>query len=142
MARDADSRPLRCPSDVLMLPSRAIGFVLMTTLVGACGFVIGLDAPRGKTLPRLPDAKPDPCLHVFTPDPPKTEDDAGPNSTDLPPFWMAVRTSSMGVDPDGGVPGFDLDGVCTCDGDPGSAFDAGPSCKPRNGANVACDDSD
>jgi hypothetical protein len=50
----------------------------------------------------------------------------------LPPFAVAMRTITF----KSGI-GYDLDGVCTCDGRPGSARDGAASCK---GSANPCDD--
>jgi hypothetical protein len=55
---------------------------------------------------------------------------------------MAVRRSYVGLsaqDPDAGLPGFDLDGVCTCEPSANTAHDGGPSCIPRAKAKTQCD---
>lgn len=73
----------------------------------------------------------DPCPHAGPPGPP-TIDDA-PGET-LPPFELAVDKAD--IDPVT-VPGFDLDGLCTCDTRPFTAGDGGPSCAAKGG--TTCD---
>jgi hypothetical protein len=121
-----------------MQPARALFTSALATLAMACGVFIGLSEPQGRELPPLPPPSVDPCVHTQEPTPPDTEDD-GP---DLPPFWLALRHSYIGAStthPDAGLLGFDLDGTCTCDRRPSTAFDGGPSCVPRGGAPPACD---
>ncbi len=72
---------------------------------------------------------------VATPPGPPARDEA-PTAA-VPAFWLSVRTATAG---DAGPRGLDLDGVCTCSGGPGAAWDGGAACTPRNGARVACDD--
>ncbi len=67
---------------------------------------------------------PDPCAHAFPAAPPDKDDAPG---EELPPFFVAVRSIQMAGD-NGQVPGFDLDGVCTCETRPETAYDGGPSC--------------
>lgn len=73
----------------------------------------------------------DPCAHVGPPGPPSTDDAPG---EELPPFVLAIDVATL--DP-AKAPGFDLDGVCTCDSRAGTAADGGPSCASR--PNVVCD---
>jgi hypothetical protein len=116
----------------------SIAVVLLGAVAAACGLFIGLEAPEGKPLPELPPRPPDPCAHAVPPEKPTAEDE-GP---DIPPFFLAVRRQLIGTTgtvPDAALPGFDLDGVCTCDPGVGTAFDASPSCVPRKNAKVQCD---
>lgn len=71
----------------------------------------------------------DPCLHAQPPGPPAADD--APD-LDLPDIVLAVDKVTLGA----AVGGFDLDGTCTCDGRPGGAHDAGPSCVTTG---VLCD---
>jgi hypothetical protein len=86
----------------------------------------GTDAGGG-----VPEAalRPDPCEHVSLPGPPLSDDAPG---EELPPFFIAVRTVSLTT----AAKGFDLDGVCTCDGRPDTARDGGGSCAA---AGTRCD---
>lgn len=79
------------------------------------------------------DATVDPCAH-HSPPPPPDKDDAP--DVELPTFFMAARTISLGSAMPGG---FDLDGVCSCDKDPGTAFDGGAACKAPSGGTGVCD---
>src|SRR5206468_3264530 len=59
---------------------------------------------------------------------------------DVGAIVLAVRTVSVAGALDGGAPiGFDLDGVCTCVTDPGTAHGGQPSCVPPDGSMIACD---
>lgn len=112
---------------------------VLGSLLVACGLILGLDKPQGVDLPPLPEAAADPCAHVGAPGRPAAEDEAG---ADVPPFWLALRRSYIGEtsNGDGGVSGFDLDGTCTCDTRPGTAYDGGSSCVPRGDAGApSCD---
>jgi hypothetical protein len=115
----------------------------LATLPIACGLFIGLDPPVAKDLPPLPPPPADPCIHAGPPAPPAAEDNGGLNNGgDVPPFWLAVRKTYIGVTagvPDAAPPGFDLDGVCSCDPRPGTAHDAVQSCVPLKGARAHCD---
>src|SRR6201999_3288911 len=54
-------------------------------------------------------------------------------------FYLGVRTLTLTAPAANGISGLDLDGVCTCDSDKGTAFDGGPSCTaPANGKET-CD---
>jgi hypothetical protein len=74
----------------------------------------------------------DPCSHVGPPGPPALEDDGA----SLPAFAMALEKVVVGRNTDGVLAGFDLDGVCTCESRPNTAFDGGASCQ---GLTAACD---
>ena len=70
-------------------------------------------------------APPDPCKHVLPPAPPPLDDAPG---DELPPFYIAVRTTRISNDMKT-IRGFDLDGVCTCNADKtNTAHGGGPSC--------------
>ncbi len=73
-------------------------------------------------------AIPDPCAHALPPPAPENDDD---RDTELAPFYLAVRTIDVVAKAGSTYHGFDLDGVCTCDERPGSAFAGGPSCTPK-----------
>lgn len=70
----------------------------------------------------------DPCKHELPPPLPENDDD---RDTEVPPFYLAVRTVDVIAKSGGSYRGFDLDGVCTCDERPGSARGGGPSCTPK-----------
>jgi hypothetical protein len=111
----------------------------LVTLPVACGLFLGLEPPEGKPLPPPAEAGADPCQHHGPPEPPAKED---PSNGDIPPFWLAIRRSYLGATaqtPDAGPPGFDLDGVCTCESSPNTAHDGGESCVPRAKSKPHCD---
>ncbi len=71
---------------------------------------------------------PDPCQHVAPPPPPLTDDDPAP-SKQLDPFIVAMSEYHLVPKGDaGGVLGYDLDDVCTCDTSEGAAHEGGGSC--------------
>ena len=119
-------------------------FVVLSLLtfagvIVACQVVAGIERVDKSDLPvPLPEAEPapptpDPCPHSVPPGPPLTDD--RPNLDDqLDPFFLAFReVHLLGRNDAGAAQGFDLDGVCTCDTSPGSAFDGGQSCRgPRS----------
>ena len=85
-------------------------------------------------------APPDPCKHVFAPTPPDLDDAPG---DELPPFYIAVRTTRISNDTKT-IRGFDLDGVCTCNADKttahagvASCLSAKPSCDLDGGVDNA-----
>lgn len=80
-------------------------------------------------------ALPDPCAHARPPGPPAPEptDDGG---ADLPEFELAL--AELKLDPTT-TPGFDLDGVCTCDGREGTALAGRSSCARPANAVTDCD---
>jgi hypothetical protein len=111
----------------------ALPFVIVAG--ASCGLLLDLHSPDARELPPLDDAATrDPCVHAAPPPLPDTEDEG----EDVPPFWLALRSFDL-ASANGGLPGFDLDGVCTCDGLPNTAFDASPSCVPRSSARTHCD---
>lgn len=123
--------------------TRRASFVVVAfgSCLVACGLVLGLDRPEGIDRPvaaeaGAADGATDPCAHVAAPPKPDKDDDA---NLELPPFWLALRATRIN-EPDAGPAGLDLDGVCTCSTEPGTARDAGPSCIPRAGSAVACDE--
>ena len=75
---------------------------------------------------------PDPCEHIA---PPPRAGGSAPGE-DLPDFELAL--GRMELDPVA-VPGFDLDGVCTCDPRPGSARAGASSCARPTTAPADCD---
>jgi hypothetical protein len=100
---------------------------LLACAVAACAAVLDIDE-----LPLRPDAaldggdgstsELDPCGHALPPPPPE-QPDVGDS---VPAFYLAVRTMSF-LDDGSAVAGFDLDGVCTCEPRPNTAFDGGSS---------------
>ena len=75
----------------------------------------------------------DPCAHASPP----TSSTADEPGASLPPFVVALTSEAPDA---GGVdPGFDLDGVCTCEARPGTAHDGGESCTRPKGSSPACD---
>lgn len=93
------------------------------------------DAPTAEAA-----APADPCSHVVPSSPPAVDDAPG---VELPPFFIAVRTVST-LEDGKRVPGFDLDGVCTCDPRPetahagtGSCLSKTPSCDGDGGIDNA-----
>jgi hypothetical protein len=96
----------------------------------ACQIVAGIE--RVEKVDPTPEAgppeveppPPDPCDHVFAPRAPESDDPG----EDLPDFILAVRTFSLYQSDGGPSPGFDLDGVCTCDERPGSVEGGASSC--------------
>jgi len=76
-----------------------------------------------------PDTGPsDPCNHEVPPPEPENDDD---RETELPPFYLAIRTFDVMAKNGSAYLGFDLDGVCTCESRPGTAFGGEPSCTPK-----------
>jgi hypothetical protein len=80
------------------------------------------DSSDGKS-----DATVDPCAHVQPPEQPSIDDD---RDTELPPFYLALRTINVVAKEGNSYRGFDLDGVCTCDRRPETANGGLSSCKP------------
>jgi hypothetical protein len=117
----------------------AIAIAFGATVI-ACQIVAGIERvekvdPSADAAADAGDSStPDPCHHVFAPPMPAVDD--APNDK-LPDFYFAMRHVELVQK--NGVPlaGFDLDGVCTCDKRPGTAFEGGVSCKPPGKA--ACD---
>ena len=86
----------------------------------------GADADEAATIP-------DPCAHAAPPPPPERDDAPG---TVLPAFFLALDETIFQPATD---PGFDLDGVCTCDARPGTAHDGGESCLGSKAQAERCD---
>jgi hypothetical protein len=115
-------------------------FIVLGGFALACQVVAGIervekvratDGGGGSDAPTADVVQiPDPCIHAVAPPLPDTDD--GRDS--VPPFYLALK--SVNIDPGAGVLGFDLDGVCTCDKRPNTAFDGGPSCASKQ---PACD---
>jgi hypothetical protein len=80
------------------------------------------DSSEGKN-----DAAVDPCVHTMPPPQPASDDD---RDTELPPFYLALRTVDVVARDGSSYRGFDLDGVCTCDKRPNTASNGFSSCKP------------
>ena len=85
-----------------------------------------LDGGDAGTKPDSPSS--DPCSHALPPPLPENDDD---RETELPPFYLALRTLDVIAKDGSDYRGFDLDGVCTCDPRPGTAFGGEPSCTPK-----------
>ncbi|MBX3223800.1 MAG: hypothetical protein KF795_25025 [Labilithrix sp.] len=83
----------------------------------------GSDARGGQA-----DADADPCKHAVPPPEPDKDDD---RDTELPPFYLALRTLNVVARDGETYRGFDLDGVCTCDKRPGTASEGKSSCTPK-----------
>jgi hypothetical protein len=113
-------------------------------LVAACASLAGLSGgspagdDAGPDVASNQDAAPaDPCRHAVPPPPPAKDDD--PNGA-VPALIVAIREISARGALDGGAAnGYDLDGVCTCFGDPTTAHGGGPSCAAPDGGAPACD---
>jgi hypothetical protein len=113
----------------------AVSLFVFGTLALACQILAGIDRVDKEKAPGTATdgsssgdvvTTPDPCEHVVPPPVPSQDDDR--NS--VPGFYLALRSASL-VQANGTAAGFDLDGVCTCDKRPNTAFDGGPSCTPR-----------
>lgn len=128
----------------------AIATLSLGALVAACQLVAGIErVDKIGGGPGGPDADggageageggaPDPCAHVFPPSPPDVDDDPTGN---VGTFYLAIREFKLDVaQSDGGLPGYDLDGVCTCDRRSTTAYEGKSSCNPRAGAAPTCDD--
>lgn len=111
-----------------------LAFGLATALL-ACQIVAGIERVEKVPPPVAdvvaPDAEPDapvdPCEHKSPPSRPAKSATPGEDD-ELPPFLLAFRTLSV-VPPKGApAPGYDQDGVCTCETRSPTAFDGGPSC--------------
>jgi len=111
-----------------------LGAVALGVACFACQVVAGIrrveqvDAPvedAGVAETSPPEASTgDPCAHVLPPPMPADDDD--PN-TSVPDFYLALRSVTL-LAANGAPLGFDLDGVCSCDGRPLGANDGGQSC--------------
>jgi len=110
----------------------------------ACQLLVGIEDDRFSYEPAPPeagidagiDAAPsDPCLHAVPPGQPP-----GADLGDDRAFAFAVREVGLSGRTDaGGLVGYDLDNVCTCDGRVGSARGGLPSCQTPSGS-VFCDE--
>jgi hypothetical protein len=87
----------------------------LAALAGACQVLINLEEPQGLALGA--DAAPDPCEHRLPPSAPEPATDAGA-ARQL--GLAAMRTFDFSGRPTEALPGFDLDGLCTCDKRPGA----------------------
>lgn len=125
---------LRGANRALALGAGALG--LVTAIVSCVDLdSLGAGGTRPLDAGADPDADPgvpDPCEHVA---PPARSGQASAG-TDLPDFELAL--ARLDLDPVAG-PGFDLDGVCTCDGRTGSARGGASSCARPAGAAPDCD---
>ncbi len=116
----------------------------MSAIVAACQVLAGIGyvdkdtlatnpQPEGGTSPDGAPVIPDPCNHVRPEPEPETDD----GREEIAPFYLALRAAYVGPR-DGGVAGFDLDGVCTCDKRPNTHADGGSTCTPKK-PNADCD---
>ena len=120
--------------------TRAFATVAAATLaVVACQVVAGIEPVEKVDPPALDRASPDasgdgasapvdPCQHALPPPEPDKDDD---RDTELPPFYLALRTLDVIAKDGDAYRGFDLDGVCTCDKRPGTAANGASSCAPK-----------
>ena len=112
-----------------------LAFALATAGL-ACQIVAGIE--RVEKVPPIPDTGPpeaepppsDPCAHAAPPRAPAKTDAAGEDD-ELPAFYVAVRSMSLIPDKGAPPPGFDLDGVCTCESRQPTAADGGTTCSPH-----------
>ncbi len=125
--------------------------VALGLFVAACQIVAGIERvdkvgtgpgaadADGAVDPNKDSGVPDPCAHRAPPGPPDIDDDP---TGDVGSFYLAIREFNLDVASagDAGPPGYDLDGVCTCERKAGTAFDGKSSCNPRAGAAPVCDD--
>lgn len=125
-----------------LLPVLLGGAAISSTCNSAChsayGEALSADASSADspdvTTPEDGPSATDPCGHLAPPGRPDREDDGA----SLPAFTMALQNVVIGSNKAGELSGFDLDGTCTCDTRPDTAFDGGASCQgPR-----ACDGHD
>ncbi|AKV01811.1 hypothetical protein AKJ09_08474 [Labilithrix luteola] len=116
-----------------MIRKTAAIAITLGMLVAACQLVAGIErvdkdiaAADVTTDAGNPDpgAIPDPCQHARPPGKPSRDDDP---TRELPAIVLAMKQFSL-KDEDNIQPGFDLDGVCTCDTRPGSADGGASSC--------------
>lgn len=114
-----------------------LGMLGALTAAAACGSPYGDARPATDTAndgePPKGDvgAPVDPCRHAEAPSRPGNDDDP---TTKLSTITMAVERFVMG-EKDGVFTGVDVDGVCTCDSRPGTAYDGGESCRSPNSPN-------
>ncbi|MBX3260609.1 MAG: hypothetical protein KIS78_24560 [Labilithrix sp.] len=124
-----------------MRATRALATTAAATLaVVACQVVAGIEPVEKVDAAALDGASPDasgdggadagvdPCHHVLPPPEPDKDDD---RDTELPPFYLALRTLDVIAKDGDSYRGFDLDGVCTCDKRPGTASNGASSCAPK-----------
>lgn len=123
-------RPWRAVAVALVTSGSAVGLTL------ACSSTpFGVDGPpppdAGAAVPDAAAAEAgDPCVHAAPPEPPATDD--APDE-DLPVITLAMSDALVDGER---VPGFDLDGVCTCETRPLTARAGAESCQPKA---PACD---
>lgn len=144
--------PLRSPVPIDILNRMGIRARVMAAgmlaLASGAAIVLACNSPYGEAAPAdagtadspsvasetgVPSSA-DPCAHLGPPGRPDREDDGA----SLPAFTMALQNVVIGSNKAGELSGFDLDGVCTCDSRPNTAFDGGPSCQGPK----ACDGKD
>lgn len=114
--------------------------VLSTKLVACVDLASLGDGTPDSTAP-TEDVKPPPPVDLCTHERPIGRGDIDDAvNEELPSFVLAVDEAKL--DP-GAVPGYDLDGVCTCDPRPGAAADGGGSCVAPDAARatipISCD---
>ncbi|MDB4933207.1 MAG: hypothetical protein JWP87_179 [Labilithrix sp.] len=128
------------------------GFVVATAVLMpllACQLIVGIDdhdfstvESEGGTIIQLPDvieAARTRCANAIVP----VERSEAGDQADLKPIVFAMRNASLRANrKNGGVAGFDLDGVCTCDPADDSLHEGGVSCvSPATPAGAgSCDD--
>lgn len=122
----------------LAAASLALGFAVL-----ACQIVAGIE--RVDKVPPTPEAQapeaepppPDPCQHALPPTRP-ARSDAAPEDRELPAFYLATRSLALVPAPGTPAPGFDLDGVCTCEKEKPTPGDGGSTCR-ASPKTVTCD---
>lgn len=114
------------------------GFVVTAAVVMpllACQLIVGVDdhdfstvePESGTIIPDVIEAARTKCANAVVP---VQRSEAG-DRADLAPIVFAMRNASLRANnKNGGVVGFDLDGVCTCDPADDSVHEGGVSCVP------------
>jgi hypothetical protein len=133
MPRGLSWRTIAATSLVVVAAVPAAMFACSDPYSESSGQDAGVGAATVEASPLDAASPPDPCAHVLPPSPPAVDDAPG---DELPTFYVALRTVHT-LRSDKSVPGFDIDGVCTCETRPGTAYDGGGSCI-RKGA-PSCD---
>ena len=119
--------------------SLTVRAALVAVALVACQVVAGIDRVEkvdpGSSTPdasdgdaKLDSGPSDPCSHALPPPQPDNDDD---RDAELPPFYLALRTLDVIAKEGSLYRGFDLDGACTCDDRPGTAFGGEASCTPK-----------
>src|SRR5262249_2907511 len=99
-------------------------FLLVLGCVSSCQLLVGIEDDHFRVVPSAPKI-PDPCARAVPPPRP----DAGDSDSKFGPLVFALREIELSTEGEA-EPGFDLDGVCTCDGRKGTAHDGASSCTP------------